>query len=353
MFKTSYTHWSTLVRRELQEYRGSLVWTPLAIACVLVLIMLAGIFFANRFSVLGGMGAVVIEQSGEAVDIRIGVRGSGDTVVNPDNAADPESDAYRIQDAPEQASNGWDFSRDWKELQPAPPGKELAGEGIKNLNPVLDGIHSMMMLVLILVTANYLLGCLYADRKDRSILFWKSMPVSARDEVIAKLGVATLVAPALFIAASLLAQLAMVLLAVLLAARAGLDVMTVVLGNIEFGALLWGQVGGWMKNALWIAPVYAWLMLASAAAKRSPFLFAVAPVIALLVLEKIMLGSHHVGTALLNHLPQYVVDADTSNDLPFGLNRVNVGYISLLLGLLSAFVLLWLAVWLRRHRWEL
>ena len=134
------------------------------------------------------------------------------------------------------------------------------------------------------------------------------MPVSEWEEVGIKLGVALFVVPAIFIGISLLGQVLVVLLAMLTVWRMELDPFTLVLANVDFVKLVIDQVGGWLLSALWIAPVYCWLLLASAGARRSPFMLAVAPVIGLVVLERVFIGTSHVTSAIGSHLPHYSED---------------------------------------------
>jgi ABC-2 type transport system permease protein len=361
--------WFTLVQRELQEYRVSLLWTPFMVAGALALLMLAGVLVANQFSNLGQvmLQAVMQQESAEGLNFNIRVIVDDDgkritEVIAESTATDSAAlgaprDDYQVQAAPELADPQiWDFSSDWtfSPVAPAAPGSSANGAApVESLNPLLHGVHVFMLIILVFVSFNYLLGCLYNDRKDRSILFWRSLPVSARDEVLAKLAVALLVAPAVFIAASVLAQLATVLLAMLLVLRMDMDPFAVVLGNIQFGRLLLDQVGGWLLTALWVLPVYTWVLLASAGARRSPFMLALVPVLGLVLLEATLLGSSHVGSAVMNHMPHYNSGRSAVGFYLLGPDWANLDYLGLFLGLLAAGVLLAAAVWLRRYRWEI
>jgi ABC-2 type transport system permease protein len=359
--------WFTLVRRELQEYRVSLIWTPLVVAVTLAVLMLAGVLLANQFSNLGQvmLQAVMQEEAGEGLNLKIGVavndNGNRVTVVTTETEAasaapdGPVREDYRIEAAPELAdAELWDFSADWTFSPVAPVSADgRSAAPVDSLNPLLQGVHIFMLVILVFVSFNYLLGCLYDDRKDRSILFWRSMPVSARDEVLAKLAVALLVAPAIFIAASVLAQLAALLLAMLLVLRMDMDPFAVVLGNIQFGRLLLDQLGGWLLTALWVLPVYAWLLLASAGARRSPFMLALVPVLVLFLLEAMLLGSSHFGAAVQRHLPHFNTGESAVGFYLLGPDWVDQDYMGLVLGLLVAAALLAATVWLRRNRWEI
>lgn len=361
--------WFALVRRELQEYRVSLCWTPLVVAAALAVLMLAGVLVANQFSNLGQVMLQAVTQEGatEGLNLKIGVIVDGNgtrvtEVVTESGAGSAAVDApvredYEVEAAPELAdAQLWDFSSDWtfSPVSPvAPDSKDNGTAPVESLNPLLHGVHVLMLIILVFVSFNYLLGCLYNDRKDRSILFWRSMPVSARDEVLAKLAVALLVAPAIFIAASLLAQMATVLLAMLLVLRMDMDPFAAVLGNLQFGRLLLDQLGGWLLTALWVLPVYAWVLLSSAAARRSPFMLALTPVLVLVLLEAMLFGSSHFGSAVTNHLPHYNSGRSAVGFYLFGPDWANLDYLGLVLGLLVAALLLAATVWLRRYRWDI
>ncbi|MFT3789543.1 MAG: hypothetical protein QM741_00385 [Rudaea sp.] len=140
----------------------------------------------------------------------------------------------------------------------------------------LMGLSIPIMAILSFVVFFYLLGALYDDRRDRSVLFWKSLPISDLDTVLSKIVAAVLVAPLLAIAATIALHLAFL---VLISAYAGLH-------GVNPLPLLWNPaplVSMWIKlvllipvNALWALPTVGWLLLCSAFARSKPFLWAVA-----------------------------------------------------------------------------
>ena len=52
----------------------------------------------------------------------------------------------------------------------------------------LVAVGATFFAVMSIYSTWYLLDCLYADRKDRSVLFWKSLPISDTTTVLSKLG---------------------------------------------------------------------------------------------------------------------------------------------------------------------
>jgi hypothetical protein len=197
------------------------------------------------------------------------------------------------------------------------------------------------------------LGCLYNDRKDRSILFWKSMPVSDTEQVAAKLLVAFVAAPLVYIIASFFIQIMTSGLSMLLVWRLDMDPNDTILDNIDFLPLLVNPLAAWLVTALWIAPLYAWVMLASAGARRSPFMLAVAPVLALVALEQIFLGSDLVGSAISRHFPHYAGSDDAIGFYFTGNEWAHIDVLKMGQGLLFAAAATWGTVWLRRYRFEL
>ncbi|MEH6516280.1 MAG: hypothetical protein V7742_06325 [Halioglobus sp.] len=337
----------SLVRRELQEYKTSLVWTPIIIAITLTLVMLASVLLADRISVMGDtlLKVVLQEQTAKGMNIRIHIDSDDEENHSIEYTVEQELEVPVDED--------WDFDREWTFAPESKPKLDSGrDDAVQNLNPLLTVVHLLLLMVLVFVTANYLLGTLFSDRKDRSILFWRSMPVSEWEEVLTKLGVALIVAPFIFITISLLTQLMVVVMSMLLVWRMELDGVQLVLGNIEFGRLLVDQVGGWILTALLIAPAYAWLLLASAAAKRSPFMLTVAPLLGVVVLEPIFLGSEYIANAASRHIP-HISEVSTVGFYWDGPNWAAVDYVSVVSGLIFCVGVLWLTVYLRKYRWEI
>jgi ABC-2 type transport system permease protein len=337
----------SLVRRELQEYKNSLVWTPIIIAVTLTLVMLASVLLANRISVMGDtlLQVVLQEQSAKGMNIRIHIDSDDE---------ENHSIEYTVEQELEvPADEDWDFDREWTFTPDSKSNLDRGlDDGVENLNPLLTVVHLILLVVLVFVTANYLLGTLFSDRKDRSILFWRSMPVSEWEEVLTKLGVALVVAPFIFITISLLTQLMVVVMSMLLVWRMELDPLQLVLGNIEFGRLFVDQIGGWVLTALLIAPAYACLLLASAAAKRSPFMLTAAPLLGLVLLEPLFLGSEYIANAASRHIP-HVSEVSAVGFYWDGPNWATVDYASVVAGLIFCAAVLWLTVYLRKYRWEI
>ncbi|MBR0345146.1 MAG: hypothetical protein IJI03_07790 [Rudaea sp.] len=140
----------------------------------------------------------------------------------------------------------------------------------------LMGISVPVMVTLFFVVFFSLLGALYDDRRDRSVLFWKSLPISDLDTVLSKVATAVVVAPLFAIAATIVLHIVFLCLISVYAAFHGVNPLP----------LLWNPVplvSMWIKlvcmiplNALWALPTVGWLLLCSSFARSKPFLWAVA-----------------------------------------------------------------------------
>jgi ABC-2 type transport system permease protein len=142
-----------------------------------------------------------------------------------------------------------------------------------------------IMLTTILVGLFYALDALYGERRDRSILFWKSLPVSDRTAVLAKAAIPTLVLPAIGLILGLAAQWILVALSTLAVLGHGMNPFPI-WSEYRFIQEPLVMIYGVAVHALWFAPVYAWLLLVSAWARRMPLLLAVLPAVLVAFLER-------------------------------------------------------------------
>jgi ABC-2 type transport system permease protein len=154
-----------------------------------------------------------------------------------------------------------------------------------------------IMLASFVVGLFYSIDALYGERRDRSILFWKSLPVSDQTAVLAKALIPIAVLPAIAYLLSVITQIILLSASsmMLLAHR-----MSPVPLWAEFrffrGLLIMAY--GLAVHALWFAPIYGWLLLLSAWAKRAVILWAVLPPFAIGVAERMMFGSSSLGRML-------------------------------------------------------
>jgi ABC-2 type transport system permease protein len=148
----------------------------------------------------------------------------------------------------------------------------------------------------------YLLDCLYSDRKDRSILFWKSLPISDTTTVLAKLFTGLIAIPLVYFIA---ADVTTLLIAFVISVR-----LHSIFGSALWQPDLWLQLQAlWLylivTTAIWYLPFFGYLIAVSAWAKRAVMLWSILPPLALYLLERWFFGTHVVGTVLQDRMFDY------------------------------------------------
>ncbi len=212
-----------LVKREYWEHRGGFMWTPFWVTAAVVILTVLGIVWT--------------EVAGRRVSSKIS------------------------------------FGIPWDQLSAQISAGDLvqAGQG-------LDVIYVMFNLLvcvgLFFVLFFYLLGALYDDRKDRSVLFWKSLPVSDTATVLSKVVTAAVLAPLIAFAIATVAYVGFLLVVTIWAAAHGINPLPVI-GNSNPLGMFWRLLLTVPVNALWALPALGWLLLCSAFARSKPFLWAV------------------------------------------------------------------------------
>jgi ABC-2 type transport system permease protein len=212
-----------------------------------------------------------------------------------------------------------------------------------------------IMMTTFIVAMFYCLDALYGERRDRSILFWKSLPVSDRTTVMAKASIPLLVLPLIAFLLSVATQLAMLIVSTPL--LAGSAVSTITLWG-RFVAGLPVMFYGLAVHALWFAPIYGWFLLVSGWAKRTPLIWAFLPLIAALAVEHTAFGTKYFGYMLQYRLMGAMKEAFVMRRNSAGhieqINQLRLGNFlitpGLWVGLAFAALCLILAVRLRRNR---
>lgn len=138
----------------------------------------------------------------------------------------------------------------------------------------------------------YCLDALYGERKDRSILFWKSLPVSDLTTVVSKFAIAFVVLPAVTFMVIVATHIVMALLSMILLAGTSLHPLTL-LADLPLVRMWIAMVYAFVVMSLWFAPIFGWLLIVSGWAPRATFLCAVLPPFAVGAFEKIAFSTNH------------------------------------------------------------
>ena len=163
-----------------------------------------------------------------------------------------------------------------------------------------DVAAMMLIVTAFIVGVFYCLDALHSERRDRSILFWKSLPVSDLTTVLSKAIIPLVVLPVIIFAIIVLVQFLMLLWSSVVLLSSGLAGTTWTRFNLfqQSVILLYSLI----VIALWHAPVYGWALLISGWARRATFLWAVLPLLAIAVLEKFAFDTAHFVSLLKDRL---------------------------------------------------
>jgi len=214
---------------------------------------------------------------------------------------------------------------------------------------------SLIMGTGLIVGIFYSLDSLYGERRDRSILFWKSLPVSDLTTVLSKLAIPIMILPLLSFAITLVTQFIMLVMSSVILLGSGVNI-----------AALWTQVSFFRVSlvllyhlltvhGLYYAPIYGWLLMVSAWAPRAPFIWAFLPPFVICGLEKIAFNTSYLLTLLEERLVGGRESSMSTNDHAKDFAGALIphhffGQPSLWIGLAIAAVFLAVAVRLRRRR---
>ncbi len=160
--------------------------------------------------------------------------------------------------------------------------------------------EDLIMATVIIVGMLYSVDALYGERRDRSILFWKSAPVSDLITVLSKAVIPIVILPLFAFAITILTQWLMLMIS-----------SALLLGSGQNVALLWSRVGishRWPMllfhflciHGLWQSPIYAWLLLVSGWARRVPILWAALPPLTIGIAEKVAFNTTYFGSLIGN-----------------------------------------------------
>jgi ABC-2 type transport system permease protein len=212
-----------LLKREFWEHKGGFFWAPIIVSLI-VTVITAG-------SVLIGV------TKGSEASIKI----NGQVVTNLADRFSGEEKAAIV----EQFASGY--------MASAVP----------------------LLFVLAFTVFFYCLNALYDERKDRSVLFWKSLPVTDGATVLSKIAMALGFAPIMAIFFGTILALLVVTFIGLGAAVMGVNIFGGVLSSSALYLAPLQTVAMLPIYALWALPTVGWLLMVGAWARSKPLLWAV------------------------------------------------------------------------------
>jgi ABC-2 type transport system permease protein len=181
-------------------------------------------------------------------------------------------------------------------------GRALSTTNLAQRRAVLEEPSSfavgLIMATAFVVGVFYSLDALHGERRDRSILFWKSLPVSDLTTVLSKASIPLVVLPLLTFAVIVATQWIMLLMSSLVLLGSGLSVATLWTPSSLLQMSLMLLYHLLTVHVLWHAPIYGWLLLVSGWARRATFLWAVLPWVAIGIIEKVAFNTSQFAAML-------------------------------------------------------
>lgn len=311
----------TLLKAEHLEHRGSQLWTPVIVGGLILVLMIAGILHQGSMLI-----NLTMEDSG--ITIR--------TVDDAQRALRDEVGGERFSAVLQALAYGTNYFS-----------------------------IATLMIVAAVVSYFQMFGSMHNERADRSVLFWKSMPVSDLEVTLAKFVSATF--GTILIAAVIGVIVALVSAVIYMIGGPLSDTpewRTVIHPAVIASTLVFGFSLA-VFYILWAAPVYGWILLASAWAPRSLLLYVAVPPMAIGILELLTMregswlwreiGSRVSGSMLNANIPlgdQVYSASELSGLLLAQAGRMAADILSprLWLGLLLTALFIWGASEIRRRR---
>ena len=238
------------------------------------------------------------------------------------------------------------------------------------MSGIMISVSTTFIFVMWILTAFYALDALYAERKDRSILFWRSIPVTDFETVLSKLLTSMIVIPLVTFVMIVLTHLAVMTLTSIWVAVRGGDAWHLIWSSAPFFDNWTATLVVLLALPLWLSPFIGWFLFVSALTKRSPFLTASLPLVVLPLLEKMIFNSSLFAEAFfvrsvrmplfkdLATMERLFEDAESISDLGdaklsiLGLMDLG-GFVTnpgLWLGLIVCGLLIAAAIYVRRYR---
>jgi ABC-2 type transport system permease protein len=208
----------------------------------------------------------------------------------------------------------------------------------------------MLIFTAFIVGVFYCLDALHGERRERSILFWKSLPVSDLTTVLSKMSVPLVVLPLVSFAIIFVTQFIMLLISTVALLPSGLAATTWANFNLFQQSLI--LLYGLVAIALWHAPIYGWALLVSGWARRATFLWAILPLLAIGFFEKITFNTSYFASILKDRLLGFAPEAFafSAHAVPQLTPERYLSSPGLWLGLIFAAAFVAAAVRLRRYR---
>ncbi|MBU6469916.1 MAG: hypothetical protein KGL00_08900 [Gammaproteobacteria bacterium] len=183
----------------------------------------------------------------------------------------------------------------------------ISGDARGGLHIAMLAMAGLFNVVMLFMVWFYLMDSLYADRKDRSVLFWRSMPVSDTATVLSKLFTGMVTAPAFMFVLVVIVEIVAGMIFTIASGIIGVNLLheafypgTIILTWIVLAFAL-------IQQSLWLLPYWGWFLLCSAWAKKLVLAWVVLIPLGAILIELIVFRSHYLSDGILGHIGRGLV----------------------------------------------
>ena len=321
----------TQVRRELWENKVSFINVPVIISLLVILFTIIGTFYSNNV-VYRYAEAFHGSESTSEHTASFEAGSSNSVVIDQQKSELKKNNLISEIVKDEEAFNGYVLS-------------------VMYVNCVL------LFLVFSIVLGTYALRCLFDDRKNKDILFWRSMPVSETTNVLVKLGTLILIAPAIILVLNFIVTLAAFLIGLVFCGINGVGPAYLISSAVKGGSFyipfqIFYEL---VFSLLMLLPVIGFAFFASALAKKTPFFTFASPLI-LIVVELILSKAFGITLGIIDLFTAYgsaISQARAAFVLKesFVFQSFMIAPLVICVSIGAAFIAG--AIWLRNNRYEI
>jgi ABC-2 type transport system permease protein len=281
------------LKREYWEYNALMLKLPLGFGIGMICALLVGVFYFS----LTPNKQIYVEHNG-FLRIQIPDR----HLAPPQFLLDTSQPEARADFAPQQ----FEFSQ--RTIEKVPLTLDMFStpqRQVEALGPLLMLVAGVIALVcLILLTSS-----VSSDRKDKSILVWRSLPIPESRSVLAKYTTALLVTPAIYLTI-LSISLSIMLGITMLTESIFSPANTLIFSNVFITAYahFWQGLPAILLSLLWAAPIVAWFGLVSAYPHRYAPLLGIVSIVSISAVEWLVFRSDRIFTGFKQYFEQGSVE---------------------------------------------
>lgn len=325
----------TCLKKEYWEERSILLGLPIGLATILIVSLIIALFlgvrYANQFE----------------IDFNIGLWNNNHT---------SSTSFYSSEELQVNDESNHIFQSDFDSQNHINQNVDYLHDYGNNASSAITGLIFIFMSVSWFAGLSYLLSSLYKDRKDKTVFFWKSLPVSEKMNVCVKIFFGAFCYTGVALVVAWITCVVVFILLFFVQNLVGApDILTAILSELTFMNFIVLPLISFFMAALWGFPVFGYVLFVSAFIKRAPFFMAVWPPLAIVIVEKIIFDSEYAIRYFISLFPLQLFSGEHIHQgiISFVGSALRDDLMSILLSGFLTIACACTAVWLRNNRFEI